>query len=127
MKRPNFWSGLAASAFLAIGVSLLDLGCYVQGTCGTRLHRGHTDEHGNPDPCCFSALPCCANPLWGRTVEINGLLLKDPCCLEDPCPLWDVNKGADAGADGASSAPENDAGPAPDAGPERDAAADGGP
>lgn len=125
MKRPVFCAGLAIPLFLATSASLLALGCYVHSQgCAYREHPGHVDEYGEPDPCCWSAVPCCSNPLWGRIARKNDLEIVDPCCLEVPCPAWDVNKDADAGPDG--EAPETDAGTSPDAGAEEDAAADGG-
>ena len=117
MKRPAFSVGLATLLFVGLSASLFDLGCYVHGDgsfCAARSHPGHVDEYGEPDPCCLSAVPCCANPLWGRRAMKDGYEWGDPCCLEVPCPFWDVNKGADAGPDG--EAPETDAGTSPEAG-----------
>ena len=126
MKRPAFSVGLATVLFVGLSASLFDLGCYVHGSgdfCAARSHPGHVDEYGEPDPCCLSAVPCCANPLWGRKAMKDGYEWGDPCCLVVPCPFWDVDKGADAGPDG--EATETDTGTSPEAGSEGDAGAGG--
>ena len=126
MKRPALSAGLVAFAVVSLAVIVGDLGCgpYASG-CDWRRHPGHVDEYGEPDPCCFSAIPCCANPLWGRKAVKKGYEIEDECCIEVPCPFWDVNKGADAGPDG--EGPEMDAGTSPEAGAEQDGAAGGRP
>src|SRR5690242_4751744 len=107
MKRPVLSVGLAAFFFLVPSISLFDLGCANPAAgCDWRRHPGHLDEYGQPDPCCFSAVPCCTNPLWGRKAVKNGYEVEDECCIEVPCPFWDVNKGADAGTDSATPEPE---------------------
>lgn len=126
MQRPAFSIGLVALV-VSLAVSLFDSGCENSAIlhCDWRLHPGHVDEYGESDPCCFSAVPCCANPLWGRKAVKKGYEIEDECCIEVPCPFWDVNKGADAGPDG--EAPETDAGTSPEAGAEQDGAAGGRP
>lgn len=127
MTRPMLFCALAPLVLLAGGVGHLLLGCVVpSGGCAYREHPEHVDEYGQPDPCCLSNVPCCANPLWGRKVMHNGLEGEDPCCLEVPCPFWDVNKGADAGTGDAAPGMEKDASTSPEMDAGADAEADGG-
>lgn len=127
MNRPMLSFALAPLVLLTGGVSYFLFGCEVpSGGCAYREHPGHIDEYGQPDPCCLSDVPCCANPLWGRKVMHNGLEGPDPCCLEVPCPFWDVNKGADASTDGMTTDMEKDASTSPEMDAGSDAAADNG-
>jgi hypothetical protein len=89
---PLLLAGPSAALLNAAGCSYS-----VDVTCPTRLHPGHLDEFGNPDECCYSIIPCCPNPVWGRKATSNGLEVNDPCCMEVPCPGWDPYAGADAG------------------------------
>lgn len=127
MKRPVLSFGLACSlAFLALA-SIQTSACFeshLDITCPKRYHPNHTDEYGEPDPCCTSAVPCCSNPLWGRKIISSiGAEMDDPCCLAKACPEWDPNAGSDAGTDATSSGegtkPTADGGmpSEPDAGP----------
>jgi hypothetical protein len=132
MTRASLSLGLVILLVALSSAVLHTVGCgydHLTADCPTKWHEGHLDELGNPDPCCYSIVPCCPNPIWGRVVEEpNGFDVNDPCCMDVPCPGWDPWKGADAGADSSMSAePEPDAGAEPDADTNADAGADAGP